>query len=143
MEIRLAGAIERGPLSVGTAPKENYPTGGFLSGIPKQFISGLWNQGVYSRCDTRESPPLYGVCQYLGSQFCCISDLVISHNPASFQLTPYRFRKPWIKRAPGAEPAGSPGCSSQGPRGDGKQTQRTTHRGMALGGTAGFNIVAI
>ena len=28
----------------------------------KHYTSGLWNQGIYSHfCDTRESPPVYGI----------------------------------------------------------------------------------
>ena len=39
--------------------------------------------GVYSHfCDTRESPPLYGVLVFGAGPFCCITEAVISHNPA-------------------------------------------------------------
>ena len=39
-------------------------------------------------CDTRESPPVYGVLVF-GKPFCCITEVVISHNPVSQFL-------PWV-----------------------------------------------
>ena len=64
---------------------------------PIQYLSGMWDQGVYPHfCDTRESPPLTGGSSLGLGPFCCIAEVdSISHSPFFFPL--YFFGDPVVQ----------------------------------------------